>query len=1076
MVGAGLSLNADPLPGVTARFLTWRELVRKMFDELHPPVSGEDTEKRVEQFNSTNPLRIASQYEAAFGRRKLDIFIRDKNPDSSFKPGKLHTSLLQLPWVDVFTTNYDTLLERTEIPGRAYQPVTKASELTTAFSPRIIKLHGSFPSQTPFIISEEDYRTYPKAFAPFVNTVRQSLLENTLVLVGFSGDDPNFLEWTGWIRDELGEAHAPIYLIGPLGLKHSERSLIERRGVTPIDLTPVFAREIQPPSQGIHAASLEWFIASLAASRHPLPDEWPRFPAISPETPSGCPPVLPNKTVVPTEAEYPPNKLDLDAVNRVYSRWRFERMRYPGWLILNESKRSEIWHSTMIWIDKLLAFANAEQWSVADRLVLFREINWRLEVCLIPLFQREIRHFQNAVDEAFEELSQGKTLECSILPVVRTASANEIIDAWLSLAFGLLREARETYANERWERMKEQIDKVVSLHSAYQDRVAYEDVLWEMWNVEHDAAKEKLARWQPSLLSPLAGMWKAGLLAELDELGEACTILRSTLSAIRETLRTEGNNVAILSLEGWCTYLLWIVAIAQNIGSYSLIHQEFGERWHELESFDCSPWPHKKDFSKALAKSTPQPCKTAVETRGFDPGDVRASNSYPSDLLEKHFPAFASIRHYELVGIPMRISHFNPVGQELSNACQWIAPFIEFWSPALLIRAGRVEELKTGGFLSRTSVAEMEAELAKRLYEWCFRIFERQQEKATRSIAIDSAHEAVLETVVEVLSRLSVRGDDDYLGKTFPVALQFHTEPIVRTHRRMHNTADLWLHRLFLAASDRLLLEWLPQLIKEHLLDDWTVTMAPYGMSWPEPIRHFPKDRMWERTSEYPELVEKIRGSTNWLLRRAASESGEGRQRSLFRLTCVLEAELMTPAQKAKLGELLWADQASNGLPCRGTYAVFGLLHLPAPENVDVQGAVKEHIMSLSSQGMVVRGPDGQTSIDDPPGWLVQPMICEATFASKPIVQLRDELIGKVEWLPDDAQQLYEKAYAWWSTDREMFNLVKSDALCRNNWIDPILNTFDILGSFLSRAILPYVNWGDDDAKWNALLKWMEEV
>ena len=45
MVGAGLSLNAEPLPGVTTRFPTWRQLVRAMFDELHPPQFGETSEE-----------------------------------------------------------------------------------------------------------------------------------------------------------------------------------------------------------------------------------------------------------------------------------------------------------------------------------------------------------------------------------------------------------------------------------------------------------------------------------------------------------------------------------------------------------------------------------------------------------------------------------------------------------------------------------------------------------------------------------------------------------------------------------------------------------------------------------------------------------------------------------------------------------------------------------------------------------------------------------------------------------------------------------------------------------------------
>ncbi|MBN9070114.1 MAG: SIR2 family protein, partial [Rhizobiales bacterium] len=49
------------------------------------------------------------------------------------------------------------------------------------------------------VISEDDYRTYPQRRAAFVNTARQVFIENELCLLGFSGDDPNFLQWAGWV-------------------------------------------------------------------------------------------------------------------------------------------------------------------------------------------------------------------------------------------------------------------------------------------------------------------------------------------------------------------------------------------------------------------------------------------------------------------------------------------------------------------------------------------------------------------------------------------------------------------------------------------------------------------------------------------------------------------------------------------------------------------------------------------------------------------------------------------------------------------------------------------------------------
>ena len=228
--------------------------------------------------------------------------IRKRIPDTDHQPGKLHNLLLQLPWRDIFTTNYDTLLERTEVPGRVYQPVATVTDLTSAISPRIIKLHGSFPSLDRFIITEEDYRTYPKDFVLFISTVRQSLIENTFVLVGFSGDDPNFLLWTGWIRDELGSNHSPIYLVSPLPLSNVQRSLLSKRGVKPIDLSPLFSSTNRP--DGIHASAVEWFLRSLLAARPQRSEAWPKTNVSTQGDPDFEPPILVSGLTEPEKVNF----------------------------------------------------------------------------------------------------------------------------------------------------------------------------------------------------------------------------------------------------------------------------------------------------------------------------------------------------------------------------------------------------------------------------------------------------------------------------------------------------------------------------------------------------------------------------------------------------------------------------------------------------------------------------------------------------------------------------------------------------------------------------------------------------
>ena len=205
MVGSGFSRNSVTIGPQVAPLPTWEDVTNQLHHDLYP------------QENDTgcpNQLRTAQEYEAAFGRGALHEALRRLVRHEEHRPGATHQRLLKLPWQDIFTTNWDTLLERTrsDVVERHYSIINSVDEIPMAKRPRIVKLHGSLPAQFPLIVTEEDYRTYPAEFAPFVNTVQQSMMESVFLLIGFSGDDPNFLEWSGWVRDKLGPTALKIYL------------------------------------------------------------------------------------------------------------------------------------------------------------------------------------------------------------------------------------------------------------------------------------------------------------------------------------------------------------------------------------------------------------------------------------------------------------------------------------------------------------------------------------------------------------------------------------------------------------------------------------------------------------------------------------------------------------------------------------------------------------------------------------------------------------------------------------------------------------------------------------------------
>ena len=242
MIGAGFSKNADKISSTDKWFKNWNEL-SDMFYETVYGNAGPGKE-----YNSS--LRLAQEVEITVGRPKLENILKEAVPDEDYGPSEVYTKLMELPWRDVFTTNYDTLLERAadKVSKRRYNVVVNQEDLVNSNdAPRILKLHGSFPSQRPFIITEEDYRTYPIKFAAMVNTVQQALLENVFCMIGFSCEDPNFLSWIGWIHDNLGKSSSQkIYMISIEHISEAKQKLLFDKNIIVVDLQELYPEKEIP--------------------------------------------------------------------------------------------------------------------------------------------------------------------------------------------------------------------------------------------------------------------------------------------------------------------------------------------------------------------------------------------------------------------------------------------------------------------------------------------------------------------------------------------------------------------------------------------------------------------------------------------------------------------------------------------------------------------------------------------------------------------------------------------------------------------------------------------------------------
>ena len=1086
MVGAGFSMNSKPLPGIQSRFPSWGQLARSMYEEINPPPTNANDEEFKEwkrEFQQNEPTTIATQYEAVYCREKLVSFLHKAIPDKDHGPGHLHDLLLQLPWRDVFTTNYDTLLEQANVSANSYRVVNFKEDLLDGRKARIVKLHGSLHSRTHLTITEKDYRDYPQRSEPFVQLVRQSLTENAFVLLGFSGDDPNFKNWIGWIRDQYGDKHHPVFLVSPQSFPTQERAYLNSQGVTPIDIRPFLYEET--PIEETHPVALGRFLGRLAEQKPYRPKGWP---ILNSRTESEHTLIFAGEEAEPETVESligSHSSFDEILAIKVTKRWRYERAQYPGWLVAPDESRSSLWRKT---VPHVRNFIKATQdCSRVDQVLLYRELLWRFNIALIPIGSDLANTFETVVDELFPLLeTKPDPQSSSWVKGILNVSDNEVLESWLELALALLRDARESHDAERWSEIENKVSQFIHSCPKYHDEYCFEQALWHLWNIERDQARTHVMNWSPSTTSPLAMMRKAGILLELDNWNEAHSLLHAALNEIRKPpYETRNSYIGRLSLEGWCTYLLMPIETFRNLydsvqdpqnqeENISLIElrEKFLERWSELGTLNCDPWEITEHFDNVLAANPPAPSNGKGIPTGFDPDDHRISYSMVNEPDTKWLPAYSYLRMIEQVAIPPSL-----LRDTLRNAAEWLSRFANFWSPMLIIRAGDTAALKGGNIIDRTKVASMDSGFCHRLNNWSTNPLRHDPFPTSSPTLVQSVQEQVLESLIEFSSRLSLRLNPLELQNSFEIALAIHKRDEIKVHIKLNKACPPWFKRLFDAADDQQLLSWLPHLIRFPLskkpdTDDGEYSPHPI-ITWPDPILSIDLSQVGPIRAPTPSLRSELHDEIDRLLQFTTTSSGEVRHRALMRLVWVFHMGVMAEDQESKLGELLWSETGENGFPVLPDLTQFSFLHLPSPPSIDVESRLKHHLLTLEPIKSVGLN-QGALSISVP-GEDEDQAIREISRSTKPFVQLPLEAEGKVEWTFAEAIGVWEKVFEWWENDRRAIQHSNQNPSFPRIFHNYARLTLERISMFLARVILPHMETASEE-QWNTILSFLSET
>lgn len=890
LVGAGFSRNAIKVDDSVPDSPDWEKLGEIFIKKL----TADADEQR--ELSKLSPLVLAERVEAIYGRPELDRILLTSIRNEDVRPSALHYKLLKLPWSDIFTTNYDTLLEETSkgLTEQAFKVITCKEDLIgSSGSNRIIKLHGSFPSQRPFIISSEDYRTYPQVFAPFVNTVQQSMLENTLCLIGFSGNDPNFEKWTGWIRDNLGRDNSPnIYLLTHQPLSEAEKKLLFRKKIIPVDLSQLMD---SPDVSKIYERALDHLLEKQSEDD---PGKWDLSVSFY------------EKTGAPISCQ-----AALDVLKKCHA-------SYPGWLTVPNEKLPLLRRVVNGAQNVLMAWCKTKPAQCDIELEFLYEYDWFREKTLLPPFEHELNCYHMILDRHPESSFHKYAIQLS-----------------------LLRDFRESGDWEQWDTLYAEVyghESDLSIEQLH--HLHWEECRCTMARYRYKELKLRLDTWY---VEPGMSVWalrKAGLLAECGERKEARIVLQSAIVDIRRRLAyRKRTDLSLLSVESAMMVLQSFINQASHepeshIDAKKADDIELADRRHRaLHDQYHVDWDRQNTVFEAWMEAPWVPFRVDQSHPSFDFGAVRRSSRYGED--KEVIRAYTFLRFREDTGVPYFLNSVHAGTKAACGAAERIALYSPFWSIQILILADgekAVEQVITRSVLSTWTQEDAD--------QWC-KFYADALLKTEDELSVEdwfyrrTFARLAASVLPQVLSELCYKCSVDTLRQLLDALKKLY----VSDKRMCYNKLSVLAKRLVKAYPVEQRGELLNVLLAFPIISNEQDRLELENPFSYLPITDAEKNQILNRG--LPEI--------EMLFAQCGGADDTSKEPVLDRLLYCMYHGLLTHEQKIRLRDLLWNGQQFCGLK---HWLRTICLDLPAPENVDVPHYLAEvlvgEIIGYTGEGL----------------------------------------------------------------------------------------------------------------------------
>jgi len=1057
LIGSGFSKNADP------HFPDWPELSKKIIKKLYPKAKEGDD---VYNFAKVplHVLRLAEEYVAKYNKKRLIKLIKEVINDKHYNPGELHKRLFEFPWNDIFTTNFDTLLDRTEKEKKIIV-IRSEDALYKSLPPRIIKLHGSIDVAIKsefLVITEEDYRKYPQEHAIFQNTIRQALIEKPLIIFGFSGGDPNFSHWIGWIRDNRKKFLNQIYLFDREedDKKYKvQKTFLKKFNIKFINLNRISSYE----SNDSIINSKDSFIENNRFTSNN--DKFKKvynqlFDMFEKERPKEIhnyngikkiekelnrdiviktcniqnTPTVHNKWPYSkmTSLKSKPTQQDILAISDYFQEIR---STYPGWILAPKKNREKI---ILRNIEDHIPTIIKDFSNDFNCIKFINNLFWiyRLKLESLSHYQiKNIRYFMDSIQGDKSLLNDIKN---------NPEMKKEVIE----LLLNLITDARENKEMELIKKYIKQIEILQFEDNLLKQRFYAKKVLNILYSFNIPELIKLLGLWEEDKSIPFYRLMKASIYCEINEIEKANNILEDVLVNLNKYKPGTIENKAI---EGTCLYLLEMIEndIWQDSENQKI--KEYKERLNKLEIDKCNLNEEIKEMSLDVRGVEKNVNNIIVKVKQFDPFSYKYSTSWKA-MRNETGGANQFINIFDYLPVPMHCRHWIPVNDMVfENA------FISFklrqplYAVPFLFRYHSLKLVQK--HITRTFIASLDENDYKYLIMTYLKTFQDNITYYIKNTVDLNFWEPVLSSQIEFVSRLIFRMDYKHIKVIIKTLMILFAKNNIPKIINLLDYIDDLLKRIGLR-KDFFIIDNIKEI--QFLFDFFIPDEHFFGSrhySFPESLVY-----IHENISCVINKLTISRDRIEKLLKYAESPDELIKRYALVRLVIYDGLNKITKTERDKIKQLIWSEiDASYGLPVKTGLSSWIFIKYN-PEGNNPYNKLKQYLLSfdydfflhipgsIGGKSTIIKSLEDAISLTEWFGNLI-------------------EIPEYIDWKESELKGILNKIINTMVAGKYVLEKEINKSPLLDTFFNAFKNNIELLFNFICLIILPYIKDLDDNQK-----------